>query len=345
MSPSVEKKDIGHTAHNVAGDIARAVDEPATQPVDGSGRTKGPPRPARTGYAKGGAGLTHQTVLAIGHGAYLSVAPMAKLRLVSRRFGENLRSGRAEPGAAPAALQVPALPPYALAAMRGGAALLGPRHGAVNMTGRHALLLANRGQFFRPPNVKPANDQRLNGLSPEYARRSRRSNINPWVARLSKPSQAGSDQNFAPGRASALGGSGLDVAVKNAIAFQSTRFDAGHLMGRTMPSVAPRPHGAGAAGYNMMGAGLDVSAPNAPLDRQGMAAATDFWARKNQAGKALDARPVQTAHAMETPRTDGAAMKQAIEEHFALAARLPPAGITGFDPRLSPAWAGMQLPG
>jgi len=40
-----------------------------------------------------------------------------------------------------------------------------------------------------------------------------------------------------------------------------------------------------------------------------------------------------------------ASVALAIEKIFAEQARLPPSGIGGFDPRLSPAWAGLQIPG
>jgi hypothetical protein len=294
-------------------------------------------------FGKNNATLT--SILTIGRGAYLSVAPRPKVQAHGRSLRGNLRSREAAPDVTPAALLVPALAPYALAGVRGGAALLGARYGAVKMSGRNALSLARSGQFFRPPNVRPAGYRKLNGLSPEYAGRSRRSNINPWVARLSKLSLTGGHQNFAPCGASALGGSGAGVAVRHAMAFQPGRFGAARLIGRTLPSFAPRAHGAGAPGYEMARAGLDASAPNAPSARHGVTSTTDFWGRTNLAGGTPEARPGQTGQAMEMQRADRAAVKQAIEDHFALAARLPPAGMTGFDPRLSPPWPGLQLPG
>ncbi|MDD2705096.1 MAG: hypothetical protein PHU07_07170 [Acidocella sp.] len=36
---------------------------------------------------------------------------------------------------------------------------------------------------------------------------------------------------------------------------------------------------------------------------------------------------------------------QALEEYFFQQSRMPPAGTTAFDPRLTPAWAGLKLPG
>ncbi len=42
---------------------------------------------------------------------------------------------------------------------------------------------------------------------------------------------------------------------------------------------------------------------------------------------------------------DRTSIGRAIETFFANQARLPPAGMTGFDPRLSPAWAGLQIQG
>jgi|GEM_PF-4607005 hypothetical protein len=36
---------------------------------------------------------------------------------------------------------------------------------------------------------------------------------------------------------------------------------------------------------------------------------------------------------------------QALEEYFFEQSRMPPAGTTAFDPRLTPAWAGLKLPG
>jgi hypothetical protein len=37
-------------------------------------------------------------------------------------------------------------------------------------------------------------------------------------------------------------------------------------------------------------------------------------------------------------------LTRALDEYFALQARLPPSGATAFDPRLTPAWAGVKLP-
>lgn len=38
-------------------------------------------------------------------------------------------------------------------------------------------------------------------------------------------------------------------------------------------------------------------------------------------------------------------LDRAIDDYLARQSRLPPSGMTGFDPRLSPAWAGLQIPG
>jgi len=40
-----------------------------------------------------------------------------------------------------------------------------------------------------------------------------------------------------------------------------------------------------------------------------------------------------------------AAFDKGFETYLMRQARLPPAGMTAFDPRLTPAWAGVKLPG
>ncbi len=39
------------------------------------------------------------------------------------------------------------------------------------------------------------------------------------------------------------------------------------------------------------------------------------------------------------------ALEQALNDYFSRQSRLPPSGTTAFDPRLTPAWAGLKLPG
>lgn len=44
-------------------------------------------------------------------------------------------------------------------------------------------------------------------------------------------------------------------------------------------------------------------------------------------------------------REEGPDLAQALRTYFFRRSRLPPAGGTGFDPRLTPAWAGVKIPG
>ncbi|MGO9816544.1 MAG: hypothetical protein ACLPJJ_10220 [Acidocella sp.] len=44
-------------------------------------------------------------------------------------------------------------------------------------------------------------------------------------------------------------------------------------------------------------------------------------------------------------RAEGEDLAQALRAYFFRQSRLPPAGGTGFDPRLTPAWAGVKIPG
>jgi len=48
---------------------------------------------------------------------------------------------------------------------------------------------------------------------------------------------------------------------------------------------------------------------------------------------------------VEQGRASAASVGKAVEAFFAEQVRLPPSGMSGFDPRLSPAWAGLQIPG
>lgn len=51
-----------------------------------------------------------------------------------------------------------------------------------------------------------------------------------------------------------------------------------------------------------------------------------------------------TGRVQVAARDEQTLIGRAIETYFANQARLPPAEMTGFDPRLSPAWAGLQIP-
>jgi hypothetical protein len=62
-----------------------------------------------------------------------------------------------------------------------------------------------------------------------------------------------------------------------------------------------------------------------------------------KAGPLLGGEPARRSRA--AARDEQTSIGQAIETYFEDQARLPPAGMTGFDPRLSPAWAGLQIPG
>ena len=55
---------------------------------------------------------------------------------------------------------------------------------------------------------------------------------------------------------------------------------------------------------------------------------------------ALTTAPTLREH--EAPRAD---FEQALEGYFFRQSRLPPTGTTAFDPRLTPVWAGLKLPG
>jgi hypothetical protein len=38
-------------------------------------------------------------------------------------------------------------------------------------------------------------------------------------------------------------------------------------------------------------------------------------------------------------------VERTLKDYFFRQSRLPPAGITAFDPRLTPVWAGLKIPG
>jgi len=230
-----------------------------------------------------------------------------------------------------------------MAAMRGGGAPAVAVSGVALSIGRNALSLAKREGFFTQPGGKPAGYKNSIVSITEYPRRSSTSNINPWVPRQSKRATESDGQSYAAVGHSAGGGFGLDEAVKNAIAFHASRFGAARMIGRIMPSLAPGGHGVRVGDYSV--AHGEPSEADGPPDRLETARPAAFLARKNKDGGPADWRLQHPGKDAAAPSADGVAVKQAIEDHFALAARLPPAGMTGFDPRLSPAWAGMQLPG
>ena len=57
-------------------------------------------------------------------------------------------------------------------------------------------------------------------------------------------------------------------------------------------------------------------------------------------------RGIREVHAsvVQDPRRRVADMSRAINDYFVHQARLPPSGAMAFDPRLTPAWAGLKLP-
>jgi hypothetical protein len=57
-----------------------------------------------------------------------------------------------------------------------------------------------------------------------------------------------------------------------------------------------------------------------------------------------DALSKPAAHE-EAVRFARGSVRRAVENFFAEQVRLPPSGFGGFDPRLTPAWAGLQIPG
>lgn len=63
------------------------------------------------------------------------------------------------------------------------------------------------------------------------------------------------------------------------------------------------------------------------------------------AGPQTDLAPRQADGLLMRDRLQQAELRRAVGELLDRQARLPPSGATGFDPRLTPAWAGLKLPG
>jgi len=102
-----------------------------------------------------------------------------------------------------------------------------------------------------------------------------------------------------------------------------------------VPKAMPGWRGRGAvplAAANMAGRG---AAPLAAANVAGRGAGPD--AAANEPPAPVMARPAAGAA--------GEDLAQALRAYFFRQSRLPPAGGTGFDPRLTPAWAGVKIPG
>ncbi len=107
-----------------------------------------------------------------------------------------------------------------------------------------------------------------------------------------------------------------------------------------LPSIAPRMSSSSSyagprasrqneLGLGFSGVGGETSESFAPVRRYG--------ADTGSAAVSEDALVSSAARSQ--------ALKLAIGEFFDQQARLPPSGATGFDPRLTPAWSGVKLPG
>jgi hypothetical protein len=126
--------------------------------------------------------------------------------------------------------------------------------------------------------------------------------------------------------------------------------------GSALPSMAPRrsSHGSGDAAplQRAMLAG-DTPMPGGPASVQ--ATGSLMLHPRNTASATSLAPRVQghaatASYALETDFAQSKAtreqqMQQAMEDYFFRQSRLPPSGATAFDPGLTPAWAGMKLPG
>ncbi|MCB5945719.1 hypothetical protein, partial [Acidocella sp. KAb 2-4] len=76
-----------------------------------------------------------------------------------------------------------------------------------------------------------------------------------------------------------------------------------------------------------------------------MAGALAALARQGAAPAVMPAAPMAGGGSRPEPVVDERDLAQALRAYFFRQSRLPPAGAAGFDPRLTPAWAGIKIPG
>jgi len=111
-------------------------------------------------------------------------------------------------------------------------------------------------------------------------------------------------------------------------------------MSRALPSIAPR-----------MAPGVDRAAlrdgympyEDRVTREAGGVQAPPFAARAS--GGVADAAAAPGVEFGGAAGVRGRALQKAVQAYFEIQARLPPSGATGFDPRVTPAWPGLQISG
>jgi len=112
---------------------------------------------------------------------------------------------------------------------------------------------------------------------------------------------------------------------------------------RALPSIAPR--GQAGAGAGMAAPRHADLPPVAPVPAGTPRATGAGRVPMRTAGRDGTAGAEAPAAARDSTVARQRDVAQALEGYFERQARLPPSSGAGFDPRLSPAWAGLQIPG
>jgi hypothetical protein len=115
----------------------------------------------------------------------------------------------------------------------------------------------------------------------------------------------------------------------------------------TLPRLAPvrRLIDGQAAGYAAMPASSAPQVSNVKSALGLVAQSTPSAPASRRAANGAVSELSETPSAAADGAVSGVRLYRAIDDYLARQARLPPSGMTGFDPRLSPAWAGLQIPG